>query len=50
MWHEWETGELYTGFWWADLRERDYFEDLRVDGKVILHGCSRSGMGTLGLQ
>jgi hypothetical protein len=30
------TGEVYTGFWWGNLRERDHFEDPRVDGRVIL--------------
>jgi hypothetical protein len=24
------------GFWWEDLRERDYLEDLGLDGRVIL--------------
>jgi len=22
MRHEWETGEMCTGFWWGDMRER----------------------------
>jgi hypothetical protein len=25
------TGEVHTGFWWGDLRERDHLEDLGVD-------------------
>ena len=25
-----------TGFWWGNPRERDHFEDLGVDGRVIL--------------
>jgi len=36
MWHVWGTGEVHTGFWWGDLRERDHLEDLSVDGRVIL--------------
>jgi hypothetical protein len=28
--------ELYTGFWWANLRERDHLEDPGVDGKMGL--------------
>jgi len=29
-------GEAYTGFWWRNLRERDYLEDPVVDGRIIL--------------
>ena len=29
-------GELYTGFWWGNLRERDHLGDPSVDGKIIL--------------
>ena len=30
------TGEVYAGFWWVDLMEKDHFEDLGIDGKIIL--------------
>jgi len=33
--------EVYTGFWWGKLRERDHFEDLGVDGRVILRWIFR---------
>ena len=27
---------MYTGFWWGNLRERDYLEDPGVYGRKIL--------------
>jgi hypothetical protein len=32
-------GEVSTGFWWGNMRERDPLEDLSVDGMIILNGC-----------
>jgi len=29
-------GEVYTGFWWGNLRERFHWEDPGVDGRIIL--------------
>jgi hypothetical protein len=29
-------GEVFTGFWWGDLREGDHLEDRGVDGRIIL--------------
>ena len=29
-------GEVRTGFRWENLRERDYLEDLGVDGRIIV--------------
>jgi len=29
-------GEVYTGFWWPILRERDHLEDLGVDMRIII--------------
>ena len=27
---------VHTGFWWEDLRERDFLEDLGLHGRIIL--------------
>jgi hypothetical protein len=27
---------VHTEFWWGDLREKDYLEDLGIDGRIIL--------------
>ena len=29
-------GEMHTGFWWGNLRERDHLEDPGLDGRIIL--------------
>jgi hypothetical protein len=35
MSHVWKR-EVYTGFWWEILRERDHSQDPGVDGRVTL--------------
>jgi hypothetical protein len=37
MWHVRGRGEMRTGVWWGNLRERVYLEDLGVDGRIILN-------------
>jgi hypothetical protein len=32
----WGIGEVHTEFWLGNLRERDHFEDVGVDGRVII--------------
>ena len=27
---------MHAGFWWGNLKERDYLEDLGLDGRVII--------------
>jgi hypothetical protein len=37
MWHERAKKEMHTGFWCENLKERDHFEYLRVEGRIILN-------------
>ena len=39
--YEGERGEVYIGFWWGNLRERDHLEDPGLDGRIILHWIFR---------
>jgi len=32
MWYEWVRGEVYTGFWWGNPRDREP----GIDGRIIL--------------
>jgi hypothetical protein len=41
MWHVWGRGELYTGFWWGNVRERE----LGVGGRILL----KIGLQEIGL-
>jgi len=34
-------GEVYTGFWWVNLREKDHLEDTGIDGRIILRWIFR---------
>jgi hypothetical protein len=29
----WGRGEVRTGFWWGELKERDNLEEILVDGE-----------------
>jgi hypothetical protein len=43
MWHAWERGEMCTGFWWENPREKDHLEDQGVDVRI----CSKLTLGRL---
>jgi hypothetical protein len=48
MWRVWDRGEVCTEYWWGSLRERDYWGDLDVDGRIILRGIFRKWDGDCG--
>jgi hypothetical protein len=33
--HVARTGEVYIGFWWGKLREREHLEDLGINWRII---------------
>jgi len=41
MWHAWGIGEVCTGFWWGNPRERGQWGDPDVDGRIILRWIFR---------
>jgi hypothetical protein len=34
-------GEVFTGFWWENLKERDHWGDLGLDERIILRRIFR---------
>jgi hypothetical protein len=43
-------GEVYTGFWWGNLTERDKLESLGVEGRIILKWIFKKWEGEHGLH
>jgi hypothetical protein len=45
-------GEVCTGFWWENMRERDHWGDPDIDGRIVLRRIfTKSGVGVwLGLS
>jgi len=41
MRHVWEKAEVYTVFWWGNLKERDYLEEPGPGGRIILRWIFR---------
>jgi len=48
MCHIWGREEVCTGFWWGNLRERNQWGDLNVDGRIILRWIFRKLEGVVG--
>ena len=32
----WGRGEVYTGFWWGNVKERDHLVEPGIDMRIIL--------------
>jgi hypothetical protein len=47
MWHAWGRGEVTIVFWLGSPKVRDHYEDLGVDGKIILRWTLRR-QGSIG--
>jgi len=42
----WARGEVHTGFWWGNVRERDLLGDPVIDGMITLRWIFRKcGVG-----
>jgi hypothetical protein len=51
MWHAWGKEELHIGFRCIKLRKRDNFENIKIDGKIILKKTdTRNGIRARGLD
>jgi hypothetical protein len=50
MWRVWRRGEVRTGFWWGNLRERDHWGDPDVDGRIIVRWIFRKWEGVVGIR
>jgi hypothetical protein len=40
-----KTREVHTLIWWGDLKERRHFEDLGIDGRIILKWIISESIG-----
>jgi len=36
MWHIWGSEEVHTGFQWGEVSKTDHWEELGIDGRIIL--------------
>jgi len=43
-------GEVYIGFWWGNLKERDHLDNPGIDGRIILRWTFSKWKGERGAQ
>jgi hypothetical protein len=41
------SGEVHTGFWWGNVKERNHLEDRGVEGRIILKWITRMWDGRI---
>jgi hypothetical protein len=42
--------KMHTWFWWGNLRERDYFDDPGMDGRISLKSVFNKWYGRRGMD
>jgi hypothetical protein len=50
MWHAWERIQKCTRFWWESQKERDYWEDQGIDGRMGSMDLREIGWGWSGFN
>ena len=50
MWYVWGRREVFIGFWWGSLRERDQWGDPDIDGRIILRWTCRKWERVVGTE
>jgi hypothetical protein len=45
MWLVWGRGEVYSAFWWRNLKGREHLEDPGIEGSTILRWIFRKWAG-----
>jgi hypothetical protein len=43
-------GEMYTGFWWGNMKKRDHLEELGINGRILLRWIFKKWEGGHGLD
>jgi hypothetical protein len=46
MWYVWQRINMHTDFWWGNMEKRDRWEDLGIDGHIMLE-WNLNGLGAV---
>jgi hypothetical protein len=50
MWHIWGRGELHTGFWSGNLKQKDHLKDVVIERRIIFEWIFKQYDGGHGLD